>query len=151
MPSAGFEAFNKRARERGEKVFANPRNAAACSLRQLDPAITALRPLDIFIYGIGVVEGGSLPGLHSELLQQLQRWGLKVCPEVDVVEGAAGCLEYYRQIGAKREQLPYEIDGVVYKVDSYALQERLGYVSRAPRWAWEGTGGTTTGRPRRSS
>jgi len=135
MPSAGFNAFNDRARERGEKVFANPRNAAAGSLRQLDPAITALRPLDIFIYGIGVVEDGRLPGFHSDVLQQLQTWGLKVCPEVRVVEGAEGCLSYYKQIGTKREQLPYEIDGVVYKVDSYALQERLGYVSRAPRWA----------------
>lgn len=135
MPSAGFEAFNARAREAGEKVFANPRNAAAGSLRQLDPSVTAQRPLDIFIYGIGVVEGGALPGFHSEVLQQLQAWGLKVCPEIDVVIGADGCLDYYRSIGARREALPYEIDGVVYKVDGYDLQRELGQVSRAPRWA----------------
>lgn len=135
MPSAGFEAFNARAREAGEKVFANPRNAAAGSLRQLDPSVTAKRPLDVFIYGIGVVEGGALPGFHSEVLQQLKAWGLKVCPEIDVVIGAEGCLNYYRSIGARREALPYEIDGVVYKVDDYDLQRELGQVSRAPRWA----------------
>jgi len=135
MPLAGFERFNERAREAGEKVFANPRNAAAGSLRQLDPAMTSTRPLDMFVYGVGAVEGGVLPECHSDTLQLLKTWGLKICPEVSVVSGADGCLAYYRAIGAKRESLPYEIDGVVYKVDSYQLQEELGQVSRAPRWA----------------
>ncbi len=135
MPTAGFEAYNERAREGGDKVFANPRNAAAGSLRQLDPAITATRPLDIFVYGVGLIERGELPSEHSKALKKLQEWGLKVCPEVAVVDGAAGCLEYYRSIGERRDSLPYEIDGVVYKVDSYALQQQLGQVSRAPRWA----------------
>jgi len=135
MPLKGFEAYNDRARAAGEKVFANPRNAAAGSLRQLDPAITKDRPLDMFVYGTGVVEGASMPSTHSETLQLLKIWGLKVCPEVSVVTGAKGCLEYYKELGDKRNKLPYEIDGVVYKVDSYALQDELGFVSRAPRWA----------------
>jgi len=135
MPLAGFHAYNERARTNNEKVFANPRNAAAGSLRQLDPNITKDRPLDIFVYGVGVVEGGELPENHSDTLQTLGRWGLKICPEVSVVTGAKGCLEYYESIGDKRDSLPYEIDGVVYKVDSYALQAELGEVSRSPRWA----------------
>ncbi len=135
MPKAGFEAYNEKARAAGEKTFVNPRNAAAGSLRQLDPKLTAERPLDMYVYSVGVVEGGELPTRQSEIIAQLQDWGLKVCPERRVVEGVAGCLEYYEDIGRRRNDLGYEIDGVVYKVDSLDLQEKLGFVSRAPRWA----------------
>ncbi|MEJ2257649.1 MAG: NAD-dependent DNA ligase LigA, partial [Woeseiaceae bacterium] len=135
MPREGFEAYNRRARAKGEKTFVNPRNAAAGSLRQLDPKLTAERPLDMYVYAVGVVEGGELPETHSAILEQLQHWGLKVCPERAVVEGVEGCLEYYARIADKRDALPYDIDGVVYKVDSLALQRELGFVSRAPRWA----------------
>ena len=135
MPKAGFEAYNEKARAAGEKTFVNPRNAAAGSLRQLDPRLTAERPLDMYVYSVGVVEGGELPKRHSEIISQLQEWGLKVCPERRVVKGVAECLVYYADIGRRRHDLAYEIDGVVYKVDSLALQEKLGFVSRAPRWA----------------
>ncbi len=135
MPLKGFERMNARARERGEKVFVNPRNAAAGSLRQLDPAITAARPLDAFFYGLGVLEGEPLPDGQARLLERLRALGLPVSPDVRRVRGVAGCLEYYRDIGALRGALPYQIDGVVYKVNSRADQERLGFVSRAPRWA----------------
>lgn len=135
MPKAGFEAYNERARAAGEKTFVNPRNAAAGSLRQLDPRLTAERPLDMYAYSVGVVEGGHLPTKHSEILEQLREWGLKICPESSVVEGIDGCLAYYESIGARRDSLPYEIDGVVYKVDDLADQQALGFVSRAPRWA----------------
>ena len=135
MPKAGFEAYNEKAREAGEKTFVNPRNAAAGSLRQLDPKLTAARPLDIYVYFVGESEGAALPTCHSEILDQLQEWGLKTCPERRVVDGVAGCLAYYDAVGDKRDSLPYEIDGVVYKVDELALQRELGYVSRAPRWA----------------
>ncbi len=135
MPKAGFDDYNEKARAAGEKTFVNPRNAAAGSLRQLDPQLTAQRPLDIYIYSVGVVEGGRLPDRHSEVLDQLQEWGFKTCPERAVVEGIDGCLEYYAAIGRKRDSLAYEIDGVVYKVDSLADQRELGFVSRAPRWA----------------
>lgn len=135
MPKAGFEAYNEKARAAGEKTFVNPRNAAAGSLRQLDPRLTAERPLDMYVYSVGVVEGGELRKRHSEIISQLQEWGLKVCPERRVVKGVAGCLDYYADIGRRRHDLAYEIDGVVYKVDSLELQEKLGFVSRAPRWA----------------
>jgi DNA ligase (NAD+) len=135
MPKAGFETYNQKARETGEKTFVNPRNAAAGSLRQLDPRLTAERPLDIYVYSVGVVDGRELPDNHSEVLDQLQQWGLKTCPERDVVTGIDGCLAYYEEIGARRESLSYEIDGVVYKVNSRAEQRELGFVSRAPRWA----------------
>lgn len=135
MPKAGFEAYNTRALAQGEKVFANPRNAASGSLRQLDPRITAERPLAMYCYGIGAVEGYELPSTHSAILTQLKRWGLRVSPEVDVVQGVVGVLEYYRQLGERRDSLPYEIDGVVYKVDDLAQREVLGFVARAPRWA----------------
>ena len=135
MPKAGFEAYNKKARAADQKTFVNPRNAAAGSLRQLDPKLTAERPLDIYVYSVGQVDGGEIPGRHSDILDQLQDWGLKTCPDRKVVEGVAGCLAYYEEIGSKREALPYEIDGVVYKVDEIALQRELGFVSRAPRWA----------------
>jgi DNA ligase (NAD+) len=135
MPKAGFEAYNERARETGEKTFVNPRNAAAGSLRQLDPKLTAERPLDIYVYGVGIVEGRELPDNHDEVLDQLQKWGLKTCPERSVVEGIDGCLAYYEDLAARRDSLSYEIDGVVYKVNSRAEQRELGFVSRAPRWA----------------
>ncbi len=135
MPLAGFEALNRKARESGDKVFANPRNAAAGSLRQLDPAVAAARPLTLFVYGTGYVGGGELPGTHSDTLAQLAAWGFPVCDQNAVVTGAEGCIEYYRGIGERRDSLAYEIDGVVYKVDDFRLQKELGFVSRAPRWA----------------
>ena len=135
MPRAGFEAYNEKARAAGEKTFVNPRNAAAGSLRQLDPKLTAERPLDMYVYSVGLVEGGALPDKHSEIIDQLGNWGLKTCPERDVVEGVDGCLAYYERIGNRRDKLAYDIDGVVYKVDSLAMQRELGFVARAPRWA----------------
>ena len=135
MPRAGFNALNSRQLEKGEKQFANPRNAAAGSLRQLDPKITATRPLAMYCYGLGEVEGCELPLSHSEVLARLKEWGLRVSPETRKVSGVVGCLEYYRKIGALRDSLPYEIDGVVFKVNSLKQQRALGFVSRAPRWA----------------
>ncbi len=135
MPRGGFEAYNEKARQAGEKTFVNPRNAAAGSLRQLDPKLAAARPLDMYVYSVGLVEGGDLPDYHSEILEMLQAWGLKTCPESRVVNGVEGCLRYYSEIGARRDALGYDIDGVVYKVDSLAMQRELGFVSRAPRWA----------------
>lgn len=135
MPKAGFEAFNEAARKNGEKTFVNPRNAAAGSLRQLDPRLTAERPLDMYAYSVGQFDGGELPGTHSEVLNALQTWGLKISPERRVVQGSDGCLSYYSDIGSRRAALPYDIDGVVYKVNSLELQRDLGFVSRAPRWA----------------
>ncbi len=135
MRKAGFDAYNKKAEEAGEKMFVNPRNAAAGSLRQLDPKLTAERPLDMYVYSVGRIDGGELPKTHSEVVKRLQGWGLKTCPESAVVEGAEGCLAYYEALGAKRNSLPYEIDGVVYKVDDLLQQRELGFVSRAPRWA----------------
>ena len=135
MPIAGFKRFNEEAAARGEKSLINPRNAAAGSLRQLDPRMTAARPLDLFIYGVGVIEGGELPPYHSKTLQELRSLGFKICPQSKVVESIEGCLEYYQEMGAARSSLPYQIDGVVYKVDDVKLQRDLGFVSRAPRWA----------------
>ena len=135
MPLAGFKRFNEEAIARGEKSFVNPRNAAAGSLRQLDPKMTAARPLDLFIYGLGILEGGAMPAHHSATLQALRKWGFKICPQSSVVEGADGCLDYYRNMGELRPKLPYQIDGVVYKVDDLELQRQMGFVSRAPRWA----------------
>ena len=135
MPLAGFKRFNEAAAARDEKTFVNPRNAAAGSLRQLDPRMTAARPLDLFIYGVGVIEGIDLPAEHSATLQLLRQWGFKICPQAQVVESIEGCLAYYREMGIARSRLPYQIDGVVYKVDELQLQKRLGFVSRAPRWA----------------
>lgn len=135
MPRERFLKFNEQARQKGEKTFVNPRNAAAGSLRQLDPRLTATRPLDIYMYAVGLVENGSLPDRHSDVLSQLQVWGFKICPEREVVEGIDGCLAYYRKIGERRDMLSYDIDGVVYKVDRLDYQRELGFVSRAPRWA----------------
>ena len=135
MPLAAFERYNERARAQGGKVLANPRNGAAGSLRQLDPRITAQRPLAFFAYGVGLVDGGPLAATHSGTLALLRGWGFPVSAESDVVTGLAGLLDYYRRIGAKRATLPFDIDGVVYKLDDYAGQEEMGFVSRAPRWA----------------
>ncbi len=135
MPLAGFRRFNEEAAARGEKTLVNPRNAAAGSLRQLDPRLTAARPLDLFIYGIGDVEGGDLPQHHGQMLEALKRWGFKICPLVRAAKSIDECLDYYRRMGEARAGLPYQIDGVVYKVDDFDLQRRLGFVSRAPRWA----------------
>ena len=130
-----FEAFNAYARAHGERPLANPRNGAAGSLRQLDPAITAKRKLSFFAYGVGIVEGAELPPTHSETLQKLREWGFPVSPEARTAKGFDGLLAYFKHIGAKRDQLPYDIDGVVYKLDDYAGQRQMGFVSRAPRWA----------------
>ena len=135
MPLAGFAAWNAKALEEGGKVLANPRNGAAGSLRQLDPRVTARRPLAFYAYATGVVEGGELPETHSGTLRQLREWGFPVSAETEVVRGLDGLLDYYARIGGRRNDLPFEIDGVVYKVDDYAEQDELGFVSRAPRWA----------------
>ena len=135
LPLAGFREMNAQARERGERIYVNPRNAASGSLRQIDPAVTGQRPLEVYFYGLGAVEGGSVPGSQFELLGMLRDLGLPVSPEARRVEGIAGCLSYHKDIYARRARLDYEIDGVVYKVDDRAAQERLGYVSREPRWA----------------
>ena len=136
MPKAGFAVLNATMTAIGEKTFANPRNAAAGSLRQLNPSITAKRPLSIYCYGIGACEGPvSLPNSHFELLELLRSWGLRVSPASQRVQGMQGCLDYYVNLGEKREHLPFEIDGVVYKLDNMLDQQNLGYVSRAPRFA----------------
>ncbi|MEJ2107839.1 MAG: NAD-dependent DNA ligase LigA [Acidiferrobacteraceae bacterium] len=135
MPHKGFAELNKRQVKRGEKTFANPRNAAAGSLRQLDPRITAERPLEMYCYGVGEVRGADLPDRHSKILEQLRDWGLRVSPEIKVVRGIDACLDYHRDLLDKRETLPYDIDGVVYKVDRIEQQQELGFVARAPRWA----------------
>ncbi len=135
LPKKAFNELNRQAQARGETTFANPRNAAAGSLRQLDPKITATRPLAFYAYGLGKVEGRAMPDHHSEILAQLRDWGLPVAHEQQVVQGAQGCLEYYRAIGARRAELPYDIDGVVYKVNRMDYQEQLGYTLHAPRWA----------------
>ena len=135
MPKAGFKKLNETARKNNSKTFANPRNAAAGSLRQLDPKITATRPLTIFCYGIGEYSAGDLPDTHSARLNCLIQWGLRVCPIIDVVKGAKGCYRYYESLAKKRAALAYEIDGVVFKVDAIAQQNDLGYVAKAPRWA----------------
>ncbi|HNF66827.1 MAG TPA: NAD-dependent DNA ligase LigA [Plasticicumulans sp.] len=131
-----FERLNERARERGDKTFANPRNAAAGSLRQLDPAVTAGRRLSFYAYGLGEVsDERALPGEHSAIIERLGDWELPVCPQRAVVFGPDGCLGYYAGIGVQRAALAYDIDGVVYKVDRLDWQRRLGFVARAPRWA----------------
>jgi DNA ligase (NAD+) len=135
MPRQGFEAMNQRARERQEKVFVNPRNAAAGSLRQLDARITAQRPLEMCCYSVGRVEGDGLPARQADILDELQAWGLRINADSEVVEGIEACDDYYQRLAARRDQLPYDIDGIVYKVNSLALQAALGFISRAPRWA----------------
>ena len=135
MDSAGFDKLNTEAQKRGEKVFVNPRNAAAGSLRQLDSKITAKRPLMFYAYSTGLVADGSIPEDHYQQLEKLTDWGLPLCPETKLVEGPKAALEYYSDILTRRGELKYEIDGVVIKINQKALQERLGFVARAPRWA----------------
>ena len=135
MYKADFARLNARQRDAGQKEYSNPRNAAAGSLRQLDSRITSSRKLSFFAYGIGALEGAAMPASHSGLLDWYQTLGLPVCRERAVVTGAAGLLDFYRDIGKRRSSLPYEIDGVVYKVDRVEDQQQLGFVSRAPRFA----------------
>ncbi|MEK0265528.1 NAD-dependent DNA ligase LigA [Stenotrophomonas rhizophila] len=135
MARADFEAYNADARLHDGKVLANPRNAAAGSLRQLDPKMSAKRKLSFYAYGIGQVDGGELPPTHSATLAQLRVWGFPVSDLCQVVEGADGLLAYYRDIGERRDGLAFDIDGVVYKLDDRAGQEQMGFVARAPRWA----------------
>lgn len=135
MPVAGFHALNAEQQRLGLKPFVNPRNAAAGSLRQLDPRITARRPLEICFYALGVMEGGPLFTWHSQALAALRQWGLRTSPEARRVPGVEGCRQYFTDLQQRRAQLGYQIDGVVYKVDDLADQQRLGFVSRAPRWA----------------
>ena len=130
-----FERLNERQREKGEKTYINPRNTAAGAVRQLDPAITAQRPLSFFAYGLGEVRGWTLPDTHSGLLDALAAFGLPVCADRCVAQGAAGLVAFHTQIAAKRDALPFDIDGVVYKVNSLALQRELGFKTREPRWA----------------
>jgi DNA ligase (NAD+) len=132
---AGFEALNQQATDEGQKLFVNPRNAAAGSLRQLDPAITARRPLEMFCYGVGKVDGGTLATTHTDILSQLQGWHLRVYEDVQRVSGVSGCIAYYKHYAQMRETLPFEIDGVVFKVNRLDQQASLGFVARAPRWA----------------
>lgn len=135
MDLADFRQLNRRQEAQGERTFANPRNAAAGSLRQLDPAVTAARPLKLFCYGIGRLEGARAAS-QIELLRLLQRWGLPVnLPDTVVVHGAAAAIDWYRQLLARRDALPFEIDGAVIKVNDLALQAELGELSRSPRWA----------------
>ncbi|WP_136487805.1 NAD-dependent DNA ligase LigA [Vibrio sp. H11] len=135
MPKAGFDKMNAAALKKGEKVFVNPRNAAAGSLRQLDSRITAKRPLAFYAYSVGVIEGGELVGSHYERFLQLKGWGLPMSPETKRVDSLEEVKAYYQDIMTRRADLAYEIDGVVIKVDAIDLQERLGFVARAPRWA----------------
>jgi DNA ligase (NAD+) len=135
MSIAGFRELNRVAEEKGERTFVNPRNAAAGSLRQLDPRLAASRPLEIYFYGVGVVEGSKLPSRHSETLERLRHWGLRTSPEAKTVKGVEGLLDYYADLARRRPSLRYQIDGVVYKVDALDLQRELGFVARAPRWA----------------
>jgi DNA ligase (NAD+) len=135
LPKKGFEALNREALKKGEKVFVNPRNAAAGSLRQLDPKITAQRPLDIFCYGIGTVSSEKNFLTHAQILQSLKDWGLKVNAEIKLVSGINACLEFFKKMREQRKNLAYEVDGVVYKVNQIALQKELGFVARAPRFA----------------
>ncbi|KFA29666.1 NAD-dependent DNA ligase LigA [Xanthomonas vasicola] len=135
MPRAAFESYNAQMRAQGGKVLANPRNGAAGSLRQLDARITAQRPLSFFAYGVGEVSEGVLPQTHSAILAQLRAWGFPVSSLVEVVQGSDGLLAYYQRIGAARDGLAFDIDGVVYKLDDLAGQREMGFVSRAPRWA----------------
>lgn len=137
MPKQGFEDLNEKQRNTGGKLFANPRNAAAGSLRQLDSKITASRPLRLYAYSVGVLDGGDIShaNSHSERLGCLETLGLPLCKEAKVVTGFANCLAYFKEIGDMRDSLSYDIDGVVFKVNNITLQNRLGFVSKAPRWA----------------
>jgi len=135
MRREDFEALNERQREAGEKTFVNPRNTAAGAVRQLDPALAAKKPLSFFAYGLGEVQGWQVPETHSALLDALQAMGMPVCEHRVVTQGAAGLIAFHQAMGARRDGLPFDIDGIVYKVNSRALQQRLGFVTREPRWA----------------
>ena len=135
MPKKGFAALNEEAERAGEKVFVNPRNAAAGSLRQLDPRITAKRPLRFLCYGLGEISGDPLADTHSGAMAAVRDWGVPISPELEVVNGLDAAVAYYESIGERRDSLDYDIDGVVFKVDDFADQRKLGFVSRAPRWA----------------
>ncbi len=135
MRRDAFERMNERQREKGDKSFVNPRNAAAGAVRQLDPAIAAQRPLSFFAYGLGAVSGWDEPPTHSALLDAIANFGLPVCADRSVAAGAGGLVAFHQAMGAKRDALPFDIDGVVYKVNDRALQQRLGFVTREPRWA----------------
>jgi len=135
MPLAGFKHLNEQAIAAGNKPFANPRNAAAGSLRQLDSKITATRPLAFYCYGIGVLNGYQLPNTQHSMFSVLADWGFPVCDQLITATGVEQCHQAYRALAEKRPLLPYEIDGVVYKVNNFSLQDELGFVSRAPRWA----------------
>lgn len=135
LPHAGFRRMNDEAAARGDKLYVNPRNAAAGSLRQLDPQMTARRPLSFYAYGIGFHEGWALPPRHSQVLAQLRQWGMPVSDLIETVQGADGCLRYFSAMQARRAALAFDIDGVVYKLDDLAGREELGSVARAPRWA----------------
>ncbi len=135
MRRDAFERLNERQREKGDKSFVNPRNAAAGAVRQLDPAIAAQRPLSFFAYGLGAVDGWDEPPTHSALLDAIAGFGLPVCADRTVAAGADGLVAFHQAMGAKRDALPFDIDGVVYKVNDRALQQRLGFVTREPRWA----------------
>jgi len=135
IPKKEFEKLNAEQLKQGGKVFANPRNAAAGSLRQLDPRITAKRPLSFFPWGLGEVAGGKVPNHYSGVIEKLHDWGFRVTDLFRTLRGVDDCLAYYEEIGVKRDRLPFEIDGVVYKVDDFDARERLGFTARAPRWA----------------
>jgi len=135
MPLAGFRRLNEEMTARGEKAFVNPRNAAAGSVRQLDPEVTRARPLELFIYGLGDVAPAAPPRRQSELLGWLRALGFATSPLAATVSGPEACLDYYRRLAAERASLPYQIDGVVYKVNDRQAQERLGFIAREPRWA----------------
>ena len=135
MPREGFEALNRRLADKGEKAFVNPRNAAAGSLRQKKPTVTARRPLELCAYSVALEDESRLPATHWEGLQQVSAWGFRINPEMRRATGAKDCLQAYNELMDKRASLPYEIDGIVFKVNSLALQRQLGFVSRAPRWA----------------
>ena len=135
IPKQAFEKLNAEQLKQGGKLFANPRNAAAGSLRQLDPRITATRPLSFFPWGLGEVSGGKMPDHYSGVIEKLHDWGFRVTDLFRTLSSVDDCLAYYAEIGAAREKIPFEIDGVVYKVDDFAARERLGFTARAPRWA----------------
>ena len=135
LPRAGFEKINAAAIAAGEKTFVNPRNAAAGSLRQLDSKITATRPLEMCAYSVGQFQGGSKPDSHLHMLDMLGTWGFKINRHTEVAQGIAACQDYYRRLEETRDRLPYDIDGIVYKVNDLELQQRLGFVAKAPRWA----------------
>lgn len=135
MTTAGFRTLNKEQEKAGGKVFVNPRNAAAGGLRQLDPKITAQRPLSFCAYALGYTEGWTRPPLQTQVIEQLRQWGFPISPYFETVAGMEGCLAYYRKIGERRAKLPFAIDGVVYKLNDLAGRDELGSVSRAPRWA----------------